>query len=113
MQGGHTMKTILGMLLATSLLAGPFISAPAHADDNEDACGAVLCLAGLMNGGSGGSDCSQYEANYFSIVKYHHGHFDLSGTSSARGDFLSQCKSVGADQKSSVNSKYGGVENGP
>lgn len=87
---------------------------PARADDdNQNACGAVLCLAGLMRGGNGGRDCSQYEANYFSIVRYHHGHFDLSGTSSARGDYLNQCHSVGSDQKSSVNSKYGGVENGP
>jgi hypothetical protein len=46
-------------------------------------------------------------------VRYHHGHFDLNGTSSARGDFLNQCRSVGGDQRSSVNSKYGGVENGP
>ncbi|AXF05707.1 TrbM/KikA/MpfK family conjugal transfer protein [Paraburkholderia hospita] len=82
-------------------------------DDNENACGAVLCLAGLMQGGNGGRECSQYEANYFSIVRYHHGHFDLSGTSNARGDFLNQCRSVGNDQKGAVNSKYGGVENGP
>ncbi|MBP0593658.1 killer protein [Paraburkholderia sp. LEh10] len=82
-------------------------------DDNQNACGAVLCLAGLMLGGNGGGECSQYEADYFSIVRYHHGHFDLSGTSNARGNFLNQCHSVGSDQKSAVNSKYGGVENGP
>jgi hypothetical protein len=82
-------------------------------DDNQNACGAVLCLAGLMQGGNGGRDCGQYEANYFSIVRYRHGHFDLSGTSSARGDYLNQCRSVGSDQKSAVNSKYGSVENGP
>jgi hypothetical protein len=82
-------------------------------DDNTSACGAVLCLAGLMDGGSGGGQCNQYERDYFSIVRYRHGHFDLSGTSSARGDYLNQCHSVGNDQKSSVNSKYGGVENGP
>jgi hypothetical protein len=87
---------------------------PARADDdNQNACGAVLCLGGLMQGGNGGRDCSQYEANYFSIVRYHHGHFDLSGTSSARGDYLNQCRSVGSDQKSAVNAKYGSVENGP
>ncbi|MEX3985929.1 TrbM/KikA/MpfK family conjugal transfer protein [Paraburkholderia sp. EG287A] len=87
---------------------------PARADDdNQNACGAVLCLAGLMQGSNGGRDCSQYEANYFSIVRYHHGHFDLGGTSSARGDYLNQCRSVGSGQKSAVNSRYGGVENGP
>ncbi|CAD6562897.1 TrbM/KikA/MpfK family conjugal transfer protein [Paraburkholderia sabiae] len=82
-------------------------------DDNQSACGAVLCLAGLMQGGNGGRECSQYEADYFSIVRYHHGHFDLSGTSNARDDFLNQCRSVGSDQKSAVNSKYGSVESGP
>ncbi|ACC76454.1 TrbM/KikA/MpfK family conjugal transfer protein [Paraburkholderia caribensis] len=87
---------------------------PARADDdNQSACGAVLCLGGLMQGGDGGRDCSRYEANYFSIVRYHHGHFDLSGTSSARGDFLNQCRSAGSDQKRSINAKYGAVENGP
>ncbi len=100
---------LLGAILAVAL--GP---SPARAeDDNENACGAVLCLAGLMQGGNRGRECSQYEANYFSIVRYHHGHFDLSGTSNARGDFLNQCRSAGGDQKSSVNSKYGGIEHGP
>jgi hypothetical protein len=82
-------------------------------DDNQNACGAVLCLDGLMQGGNGGRDCSQYEADYFSIVRYHHGHFDLSGTSNARGDYLNQCRSVGSEQRSAVNSRYGSVENGP
>ncbi|HTR09054.1 MAG TPA: killer protein [Paraburkholderia sp.] len=87
---------------------------PARADDdNQNACGAVLCLAGLMQGANGGRDCRQYEADYFSIVRYHHGHFDLGGTSRARGDYLNQCRSAGSDQKSSVNARYGGLENGP
>ena len=102
------------MLACTAVITGPWMTSQTRADgDNENACGAVLCLAGLMLGGNGGSECSQYEANYFSIVRYHHGHFDLSGTSNARGDFLNQCHSVGSDQKSAVNSKYGTVENGP
>jgi hypothetical protein len=73
----------------------------------------VLCLAGLMAGGSGGKSCSEYEASYFSIVKFHNGHFDISGTSNARSDFLNQCQSVGGEQKRSVNSKYGAVQSGP
>ena len=31
----------------------------------------VLCLAGLINGGDGARECGQYEANHFSIVRYH------------------------------------------
>lgn len=105
-------RSIVSVLCAAAV--GCVLAAPAaRADDNEDACGVVLCLAGLMAGGSGGQKCSEYEANYFSIVKFHNGHFDLSGTSSARGDYLNQCQSVGGDLKGSVNSKYGGVQNGP
>ncbi|CAE6900905.1 MULTISPECIES: TrbM/KikA/MpfK family conjugal transfer protein [Paraburkholderia] len=104
------MKRFLAALICCAAAVPTMAAAD---DDNNSACGAVLCLAGLMDGGNGGGQCNQYERDYFSIVRYHHGHFDLSGTSSARGDFLNQCKSVGSDQKSSVNSKYGGVENGP
>jgi hypothetical protein len=100
-------------LIAVMICCASAVLTMATADDDTSACGAVLCLAGLMDGGNGDEQCNQYERDYFSIVRYHHGHFDLSGTSSARGDFLNQCKSVGSDQKSSVNSKYGGVENGP
>ncbi|MPW20085.1 killer protein [Paraburkholderia sp. CNPSo 3157] len=102
------------VLACTAIIPGMVATLPARADgDNENACGAVLCLAGLMLGGNGGRECSQYEAKYFSIVRYHHGHFDLSGTSNARGEFLNQCRSVDSGQKSAVNSKYGSVENGP
>ena len=102
------------VLACRVMISSTVTTLAARADgDNEDACGAVLCLAGLMQGGNGGRECSQYEADYFSIVRYHHGHFDPSDTSNARGDFLNQCRSVGSDQKSAVNSKYGSVENGP
>lgn len=110
------MKRQVGALVLASAvtISCTVATSSARADnDNENACGAVLCLAGLIQGGNGGRECSQYEANYFSIVRYHHGHFDLSGTSNARGDFLNECHSVGSDQKSAVNSKYGSVENGP
>ena len=107
-------RQVRAIVLACTVMILSMTMISARADgDNEDACGAVLCLAGLMQGGSGGRECSQYETNYFSIVRYHHGHFDLSGTSSARGDFLNQCRSVDNFQKNAVNSKYGGVENGP
>jgi hypothetical protein len=104
------MKLLIAVLICSAAAIPTMATAD---DDNTSACGVVLCLAGLMDGGNGGGQCNQYERDYFSILRYHHGHFDLSGTSSARGDFLNQCKSVGSDQKSSVNSKYGGVENGP
>jgi hypothetical protein len=104
------MKRLIAVLICGALAVPTVTMAD---DDNTSACGVVLCLAGFMDSGNGGGQCNQYEGDYFSTVRYHHGHFDLSGTSSARGDCLNQCHSVGSDQKSSVNSKYGGVENGP
>lgn len=100
-------------VLGIALVSASLSATPAHSDDNVDACGVVLCLAGLMSGGSGSKQCSEYEASYFSIVRFHNGHFDLSGTSGARGQFLDECQSVGGDLKGSVNSQYGGVESGP
>ncbi|CAM2161336.1 Killer protein [Paraburkholderia sacchari] len=99
--------------LCITALAGAIAPQTALAEDNENACGAVLCLAGLILGGSGGKSCAEYEANYFSIVRFHNGHFDLSGTANARTDFTNQCQSVGSDVKGPVNSKYGAVQNGP
>ena len=95
------------VLASTAAISCMVATSSARADnDNENACGAVLCLAGLIQGGNGGRECSQYEANYFSIVRYHHGHFDLSGTSNARGDFLNQCRSVENDQKGAARSRH-------
>lgn len=78
------------------------------ADDNESACGAILCLAGVMaSGGSGGSQCAGYINDYFSIVKFHNGHFDLTGTFNARTSFTNECESATGASKSSVNGKFG------
>ena len=104
--------------LCSAALACALATPRAHADDkhaadNQDACGAVLCLAGLIMGGNGGKTCAEYEAGYFSIVRFHHGHFDEGGTANARGDFLNQCQSAGSDVKGPVNSQYGRTQYGP
>ncbi|WP_227747062.1 hypothetical protein [Paraburkholderia franconis] len=58
------------VLVCTLMIPGMVATSPTRAnDDNENACGAVLCLAGLIQGGNGGRECSQYEAKYFSIVR--------------------------------------------
>ncbi|WP_036013012.1 TrbM/KikA/MpfK family conjugal transfer protein [Robbsia andropogonis] len=103
-------------MITAAVVSAALIASQAHADDkddNQDACGAVLCLAGLMTGSDGGESCRKYDADYFSIVRFHHGHFDLSGTANARSDFLDQCQSAGGDVKGAVNSKYGTVQYGP
>ncbi|MDR6412188.1 UNVERIFIED_ORG: hypothetical protein ABIC62_005736 [Burkholderia sp. 1595] len=107
-------RSLNALAMAGVLFAGIVAMTPAHADyDNEDACGAVLCLAGLIAGGSAGGDCKNYMTGYFSIVKFHHGHFDETGTSNARSDFTNQCQSVGGDTKKGVNDRYGNVQSGP
>ncbi len=100
------MKLITTGLVAVALAATN--PATAVAADNESACGAILCLAGVMaSGGSGGSQCSGYISSYFSIVKFHNGHFDLSGTFNARTSFTDQCLSATSAVKSSVNGEFG------
>ncbi|MGF7191952.1 hypothetical protein JOE11_005025 [Robbsia andropogonis] len=100
-------------MITAAVVSAALIASQAHADDNQDACGAVLCLAGLMTGSDAGESCRKYDADYFSIVRFHHGHFDLSGTATARGNFLDQCQSAGSDVKGAVNSKYGTVQHAP
>ena len=108
------MKPYLAITtIAAVIAAASMAPATARTDDNPSACGAVLCLAGLIAGGSAGGDCKNYMTGYFSIVKFHHGHFDETGTSNARNDFTNQCNSVGPDTKKGVNDRYGNVQSGP
>lgn len=81
--------------------------------DNETACGAVLCLGGMMLGGSGGAGCASYLAAYFSIVSFRHGSFDPWATLSKRGNFINQCSSSDQQTRSLVNGTYGRQEYGP
>lgn len=98
------MKAILRTVLVCSLLVGPLVSAPAaNADDNESACGAKLCLAGLIDGGIAGGTCKQYMAVYFAIQRFHHGHFDLSGTSNARCEFMASTKRLPVHHRAAIN----------
>lgn len=108
------MKAYLVITTTAAVIAAASITpATAHADDNPSACGAVLCLAGLIAGGSADGDCKNYMAGYFSIVKFHRGHFDETGTSNARSDFTNQCQSVGSGIKKGVSDRYGNVQSGP
>ena len=94
------MKRVILLLAA---LAAPL----ALASDQDDACGAVLCLAGEMKGASGGGECSRYLERYFNIVERHHGDFSPSRTARKRLDFLEQCPSGNSDTQSQVNDRYG------
>ena len=91
------------ILLLAALLAAPLALASAE----DDACGAILCLAGEMTGVSGGHACQGYLRQYFSIVEKHHGDFSPSRTARKRLEFLDQCPSGQADTKEQVNDRYG------
>jgi TrbM len=97
--------------IATIVTSALVACAPleANASDNQSACGAVLCLAGVIAGG----DCVGYMRDYFSIVKFHNGHFDLTGTLTARTSFTDQCQSGDPATNKSVNDKYGTSQSGP
>lgn len=95
------------------ILSMASLSGQAVAAQNDNACGAVLCLAGQAMGKGGGSSCSGYLAQYFSIVRFHHGHFDASGTSSARMSFLNECSTADDQSKKSANDRYGAQQFGP
>jgi TrbM len=103
-------KTIAVIVTSVLVACAPI---EANASENQSACGAVLCLAGVIAGGSGGGDCTGYMRDYFSIAKFHNGHFDLAGTLNARTSFTDQCQSGDPATKKSVNDKYGTSQSGP
>ncbi|WP_250494990.1 hypothetical protein [Caballeronia sp. GAWG1-1] len=61
----------------------------------------------MESGGSGGSQCADYIKDYFSIVEFHNGHFDLTGTLNARVNYTNQCLSATTDAKRAVNNNFG------
>lgn len=89
------MKKALSPLLA--LLLGLSVTAGAWASS----CDTVICMAGKVQGQSGGDDCNQAIKDFFSIKRYHHGHLDLGPTSDARRQFLDQCPD--SQQKNASN----------
>lgn len=77
------MKKLLFFLVLMMLI----LPVSAFADSEEDACGAILCLASPTKP----SECKPYLAKYFSIRKFKHGIFSISRTIDARKDFLRIC----------------------
>jgi hypothetical protein len=76
-------------------------------NSDQDACGALLCLAGVMLTGSTPDKCSGYIKKYFAIVSFKNGDFSPSKTLKARTNFLNQCTSGDGQSKSNVNNRYG------
>jgi hypothetical protein len=76
-------------------------------NSNEDACGAVLCLAGAAMSGKAPTSCDKYIRKYFEQQVFSSGSFDPSKTFKARRKFLDQCKSSNDKTRGDVNNKYG------
>ncbi len=86
-----------------------FAASAAYADP----CQTLLCMAGKLQGQSGGSDCSQPIADYFNILVFgRHDSFNPSATATARLNYLNSCPDPGAgDLPTQINAAYGTVRN--
>ncbi|TXC85480.1 conjugal transfer protein [Paraburkholderia azotifigens] len=76
------MKKALSSVLA--LLLGLSATTVASASS----CESLICMAGKVQGQSGGDDCNQAIKDFFSIKRYHHGHLDLGRQAMHAGSFL-------------------------
>lgn len=76
-------------------------------NSNEDACGAVLCLAGAAMSGKAPTSCDKYIRKYFEQQVFDSSGLDPSKTFKARRKFLDQCKSSDDKTRGDVNDKYG------
>tara|TARA_R110002111_G_scaffold115634_16_gene176628 strand:+ start:393 stop:692 length:300 start_codon:yes stop_codon:yes gene_type:complete len=94
-------------IIATALACSLTLSIPAQA---KNACETVICLAGLVQGGSKVSNCGGAYSNYFSIRKFKKGKFRPDRTFNARASFLGQCPQGGI-WNSKINNKFGRLFN--
>ncbi len=95
------------LLLSGTVVADEPVQPPYVQDSDADACGAVLCLLGVIRYG----DCDMYIQKYFSIKRYKHGHFSPSRTKNARGQAVESCKD-GEGLAKKANDIWGPVEHG-
>lgn len=96
-------KKIIRALFVAAAIALPSIA-------RADSCSTVLCLAGMLQGSSGGDACSGPISDYFSIVRFgkHHS-FAAAATAAARLGFLNECSDADSSWISEINSAYGTV----
>lgn len=99
-------KTVLFSLSLASMVT---IAMPAQA---KDPCKAVICMAGMLTGNDGGSDCKSAVNDYFSIVKFKKGKLNKNATKQARQEFLQQCTKEDEGWIKQINSAFGTVRKG-
>jgi hypothetical protein len=95
----QSLLSIIGVLVASAAYA--------------DSCQTLLCMAGKLQGQSGGGSCTQPIADYFNIHVFgKHDSFNPGATASARHDYLNSCPDSGAgDLPAQINAAYGTVRN--
>ena len=76
---------------------------------NANPCESLLCMAGKLQGQSGGAACSKPISDYFSIIQYgKHWRFNPGRTAAARFNYLNSCPSSGASNLlMQINAVYG------
>jgi hypothetical protein len=96
------MKILRLYFLSFSLI---IIASNAYANP----CETLLCMAGKLQGQSGGNACNQPISDYFSIIMYgKHWKFNPSATAAARLSFLNSCSTPGiGNLPAQINAVYG------
>lgn len=87
-----------------SLLLALTPTMKAHADP----CSAVICMFGMVAGGSGASECASSTAEFFAIAVYTP-YFNPSATALARRAFLSGCSDGVEIQINSIIAIFGSI----
>ena len=79
------------------------------------ACGAIMCLWGLMQGQNGGEGCKDQSAGFFKIKVKHHGAYDPARTAAKRAKYLAEkCKVPETQPKQpAIISVYGPKKKSP
>jgi hypothetical protein len=73
-------------------------------------CETLICMAGMLEGQSGGSACEGPISDYFSIIEYgKHWRFSPGATVAARLNFLNSCGAGVGDWPSQINAVYGAM----
>lgn len=103
------MNRLIYLILPIILSLSPMVG---YAEDDMAACESVLCLSGLLQGESSGSECSDAIKDYFGIQVYKMGSFKPSATQKKRGNYLNGCESADESWKDDINQTYGKLEMG-
>ena len=100
------MNTIRSYFLSLFMV---LIASAAYADS----CETLLCMAGKLQGQSGGNSCTGPIADYFNILVFgRHHSFNPGNTATARLNYLNSCPDPGAgDLPAKINAVYGTVRN--